>query len=234
MAFDGDPATRWGGPVDSRSGWLEVDLGNEVSVSAAVIQEGWDRTRKFSVQYKVGDEWKNAAEGTTIGDDGLEMDFVPVKARVFRLNITESTDALTIWEFQLFGENSPRTSAGPDTPAAEKTNPTGQWRSAPPADCPFKPSASLTGVAFTGRHAEYTGADIWYPSWASDGNLYSPWTDGVLDGMDTASGAGTNSNTGHAVMWGDDPQRLTLRNTSPPKVASALPYPPNMPHFAYN
>ena len=109
MAFDGDPATRWGGPGNSRSGWLEVDLGNEVSVSAAVIQEGWDRTRKFSVQYKVGDEWKNAAEGTTIGDDGLEMDFAPVKARVFRLNITESTDAPTIWEFQLFGDNSPRT-----------------------------------------------------------------------------------------------------------------------------
>jgi hypothetical protein len=60
------------------------------------------------VQYKVGDEWKNAAEGTSIGDDGLEMDFAPVKARVFRLNITESTDAPTIWEFQLFGEDSPR------------------------------------------------------------------------------------------------------------------------------
>jgi alpha-L-fucosidase len=107
MAFDGDPATRWGGPGNSRSGWLEVDLGNEVSVSTAVIQEGWDRTRKFSVQYKVGDEWKNAAEGTTIGAE-LELDFAPVKAQVFRLNITESTDAPTIWEFQLFGENSPR------------------------------------------------------------------------------------------------------------------------------
>jgi hypothetical protein len=59
------------------------------------------------VQYKVGDEWKNAAEGTTIGAE-LELDFAPVKARVFRLNITESTDAPTIWEFQLFGENSPR------------------------------------------------------------------------------------------------------------------------------
>jgi hypothetical protein len=33
-------------------------------------------------------------------------------------------------------------------------------------------------VAFTGRHAEYTGADTWYPSWANDGNLYSPWPDG--------------------------------------------------------
>ena len=65
---------------------------------------------------------------------------------------------------------------GPDTPAVEKTYPTGQWRSQPPPDCPFKPSASFAGVEFTGRHAEYPTADTWYPSWASDGNLYSPCT----------------------------------------------------------
>jgi hypothetical protein len=29
---------------------------------------------------------------------------------------------------------------GPNIPAADKTNPAGQWRSEPPADCPFKPS----------------------------------------------------------------------------------------------
>ncbi len=62
---------------------------------------------------------------------------------------------------------------GPDTPAAGKTNPNGQWRSEPPADCPFKPSASLTGVAFTRRHAEYTGADTWYPAWATDGTVHA-------------------------------------------------------------
>ena len=102
MAFDGDPTTRWGGSVGSRSGWLKVDLGNETTVSSAVIQEGWDRTRKFSVQYKAGDEWNDAAAGTTIGEE-LELKFAPVKAQVFRLNITESTDVPTIWEFQLFG-----------------------------------------------------------------------------------------------------------------------------------
>ena len=32
-----------------------------------------------------------------------------------------------------------------------------------------------------GRHAAYTGADTWYPSWASDDILYSPWTDGNID-----------------------------------------------------
>ena len=72
---------------------------------------------------------------------------------------------------------------GSNTPAAEKTNPAGQWRSAPPADCPFKPSASLAGIEFTGRHSDYRCGDTFYPSWASDGNLYSPWTDGKTDGV---------------------------------------------------
>jgi hypothetical protein len=61
------------------------------------------------------------------------------------------------------------------------------WPSQPPPGCPFPRSESLRGIAFTGRHAEYTQADTWYPSWASDGNLYSPWTDGKVNGISSTS-----------------------------------------------
>jgi hypothetical protein len=54
------------------------------------------------VQYKVAGEWKDAAAGTSIGEN-RELRFPPVRARVFRLNITDATDVPTIWEFQLFG-----------------------------------------------------------------------------------------------------------------------------------
>jgi hypothetical protein len=90
-----------------------------------------------------------------------------------------------------------------------RTYPTGQWRSEPPADCPFEPSAAHTGVVFTGRHAEYTGADTWYPSWASDGNLYSPWTDGEVNGLGISSG-GDGAATGNATIRGDDPLNLSV------------------------
>ena len=99
-AFDGDLSTRWAGAQATRDGWLEVDLGQEQVISSARIQEGWDRTRRFAVQYQTGNEWKNAVVGTTIGSK-LELKFAPVKARVFRLNITEAIDVPTIWEFQL-------------------------------------------------------------------------------------------------------------------------------------
>lgn len=102
-AFDGNLLTRWSGPEGARGGWLEVNLGKDTTVSRVIIQEGWDRTRKFAVQYKAGDEWKDAAAGTTIGEK-RELRFPPVTARVFRLNVTEAADTPTIWEFQLFGK----------------------------------------------------------------------------------------------------------------------------------
>lgn len=54
------------------------------------------------------------------------------------------------------------------------------WPDEPPADFAGPQSTEITGVSFTGRYANYTGADTWYPSWAADGELYSAWTDGYL------------------------------------------------------
>lgn len=98
---------------------------------------------------------------------------------------------------------------------AEETNPDRVWHSQPPADCPFDPSSDITGVAFTGRHSDYYFADTWYPSWAADGNLYSPWTDGSVPRLDggresSNSGEGPYATTGQAVMIGDDPVNLQV------------------------
>jgi hypothetical protein len=102
------------------------------------------------------------------------------------------------------------------------------WKSEVPQGCPFKQSKTLTGIFFTGRHSNYRCGDTFYPSWASDGNLYSPWTDGKTDGVTCGSGEkprrGEAARTGHAVMIGDDPVNLEIKNTSPPKSASAKPY----------
>ncbi len=98
------------------------------------------------------------------------------------------------------------------------------WKSPVPDDCPFETSPTFTGVYFTGRHSDYRAGDTFYPSWASDGNLYSPWTDGETDGIHCVSGANDSAHTGHAFMMGDDPLTLKIKNTSTPKIASALPY----------
>ena len=76
------------------------------------------------------------------------------------------------------------------------------WPSEPPADCQAPKSEAATGIVFTGRHAEYTGADTWYPSWGADGRLYSPFTDGAVNGVGSFSG-GKDARVGHAIIAGD-------------------------------
>jgi len=96
-----------------------------------------------------------------------------------------------------------------DTTGGNPFTGTGLWLEEVPADCPFPKSDLFSGISFTGRHAEYTGADTWYPCWASDGKMYSPWTDGNVNGL-TISSMGKNARTGFATILGDDPLKLQV------------------------
>jgi len=82
----------------------------------------------------------------------------------------------------------------------QRDQPISVWGSAAPGEkdtvkhCPFPKSEAFNDITFTGRHAEYTDADTWYPSWASDNNMYSPWTDGKVNGLRSNS-AGTDASS---------------------------------------
>ena len=101
-AFDGNPQTRWGAAENSRSGWLEVDLGVPTRVNRAVVDEGnWNRVREFELQAQHGGAWKTIAAGTTIGQ-AKEISFAPITANAFRLNIFKADEVPTICEFDLY------------------------------------------------------------------------------------------------------------------------------------
>jgi hypothetical protein len=76
---------------------------------------------------------------------------------------------------------------------------------------PVPRSEEIADIGFTGRYATYEHADTWYPSWASDGILYSPWTDGRV-GTEECSSAGKDAHTGQAKIEGDDPLNLKITN----------------------
>jgi hypothetical protein len=97
------------------------------------------------------------------------------------------------------------------------------WKSEPPQDSPFEPSRDIRGIAFTHKFAAYTDADTWYPSWASDGNMYSGWTDGEIGEESCHSSGGARARTGNARIIGDDPLSLTIASLGS-EPASALPY----------
>ncbi len=95
--------------VWQKSGWLEVDLGTKSKVTRAVIRErfGWDYSQlnAFSIAYESNGQWLNVVDGTTIGDEPLEVVFPePVSGRKFRLSI-EADGRPAISEFQLFADN---------------------------------------------------------------------------------------------------------------------------------
>jgi alpha-L-fucosidase len=112
-AFDGDDGTRWGAAPGSKSGWLEADFGKPLTFDRICILENpWDRVRKFQLQYLDGETWRTFHEGTTLGEFRLKLE--PITAQQLRLNILEATDVPTIWEVQVFGPAGPG-GGGPST-----------------------------------------------------------------------------------------------------------------------
>lgn len=101
------------------------------------------------------------------------------------------------------------------------------WQSNPPIDCPFTASEIVRDITFTGRNAAYTRVDTWYPSWAENDILYSPYTDGRFnpeagdDAIRVSSDCRNTwnqeqgdglSGTGQARILGSDPLNLTVEN----------------------
>jgi hypothetical protein len=102
-ANDGDVKTRWASDYSARSGWLQIDLGEEKEIGRVWISEvEWPATREFAIEALVGDKWTEVAHGTTIGQN-KELTIAPVKARQVRLNILRAETAININEFQVFG-----------------------------------------------------------------------------------------------------------------------------------
>jgi len=107
LANDGDPKTRWASDFQARSGWLEIDLGEEKEIGSFLVSEiEWKETREFAIEVKEGDAWKEVARGTTIGTD-KDIPVAPVKARHVRLHVKQSANAININEFQVFPVESP-------------------------------------------------------------------------------------------------------------------------------
>lgn len=87
------------------------------------------------------------------------------------------------------------------------------WPSEIPEDCPFDQSKAFNQIKFMGVKSGYRYGDTWYPTWASNDTLYSPWTDGNttkrLDGYTEIShSTGPKSYSGQGIIVGSDPMNL--------------------------
>jgi len=102
---DGDPGSMWAAEETARTAWVKLDLQEECVVSGALLSDApYGRTQAFTLEARVGGEWRQLARGATIGSQRL-LTFPPVTARVFRLTLDKTSDTPTLADFQLFGDS---------------------------------------------------------------------------------------------------------------------------------
>ena len=102
------------------------------------------------------------------------------------------------------------------------------WPSEIPSGCPFEQSNDFRQIRFLGDKSGFRCGDTFYPAWADDDLMYSPYTDGNtwrLDGSidQSISWEGEFATTGHAVIEGNDPMNVVVYSLGIQR-ASALPY----------
>jgi hypothetical protein len=99
------------------------------------------------------------------------------------------------------------------------------WPNTPPAGVPFSPSADLVGYSYQiNANAVPPGikADTWYPSWAPDGKLYSSWTDGVVNGVESNSALGESTSRGRRACPHGIPRACLPDSLPPPWSPTSL------------
>jgi alpha-L-fucosidase len=104
--LDGDRKTLWRAADNDRKATLEIDLGTPTAISNITVDEPWhpwnNKKQSFVLQYKAGDEWKDAYKATT-GGVGHVGNFKAVTGQHFRLVIENENEAPTLSEWQLYG-----------------------------------------------------------------------------------------------------------------------------------
>ena len=104
LAFDGNGKKGWIAAEGEKTGWLAVDFGKPTSVGSISMTEAgmFDKNvEKFTLEYKIGGEWKVVFEDKTIGA-GYFKAFKPVVAQEFRINILQSKKVAQLKEVQLY------------------------------------------------------------------------------------------------------------------------------------
>ena len=102
------------------------------------------------------------------------------------------------------------------------------WPSEVPEDCPFEQSKDFNKIKFLGFKSGFRYGDTWYPSWASNDTLYSPWTDGNTtmrqDGYPELSHSTASRNlTAQGFIVGSDPMTLQAYSIGT-TVSRSYPY----------
>jgi alpha-L-fucosidase len=100
LVVDRNVRSRWESP--ETTGWLEFTLAQPATVGTLRISPAYCKVSDFNLEYKEGENWKPILTGEKAPDTTVTMDFPPVTARVFRLNILSSDAPIKIGDIGLY------------------------------------------------------------------------------------------------------------------------------------
>ena len=102
---DGDPKTKWVASKGDKNATLEVDLGDEYGIESLSLVEPWHPwsgvKQMHTLQFFDEKDWKDLEKSTTNGTGSTEQ-FKAVKARKFRLILTNEKFPPSICEWLLY------------------------------------------------------------------------------------------------------------------------------------
>ena len=90
----------WHPAEDDKQPWIEIDLGEKIKVSKAILFERGKNINSFELQYKSGDEWIRILEGKNIGEKS-QVNLPETELQHLRMVITESSGTPGIYEIVL-------------------------------------------------------------------------------------------------------------------------------------
>lgn len=104
MLTDSKKETYWTTDDDQKSGEVELDFGSEKEVKYVLLQEYirlGQRVRKFSISAWKENDWKQVAEGTTVGYKRI-VRFDPVKTAKVKIRISDSKACPVISNIEVY------------------------------------------------------------------------------------------------------------------------------------
>ena len=90
----------WEPEATDTNPWIEIDLGKAQKISRAILYERGDAVKAFDIQYKQGDNWKTAYNGSTIGPRA-EFKLPGFTAQNVRIMLRDFSGVPGIYEFIL-------------------------------------------------------------------------------------------------------------------------------------
>ncbi len=93
--------------ADGYPQWVEVDLGGIYTIDQVLFSQFTERTDDYTVEIWDGAAWVSVASGTANTEKDIWVSFNPVATDKVRFNVTQGELYLKVYEFEVYGDDSP-------------------------------------------------------------------------------------------------------------------------------